>query len=170
MKYTLVLCVLLLWSCTEKIEVEPREFNVVKTLAVSNITSSGALFRAEMLFRSIDDVKNYGFVWSDRQDPTLLTSDKVIYSDKSDLTKFSSNITTTLERTRLTLLEVLLNLEYNRLWGGLEFVSLGSNAHTISVVKPLIGTIGDTVVIVGKGFSHDLMKNKVTFDDHAAML
>ena len=171
MKYTLVLFVLFLWSCTEKIEVEPRDFDVVKTLAVTNITADGALFRAEMLFRSTDDVKNYGFVWSDSEDPTLLTSDKVIYSDTSDPAKFSSIISTTLEKDKTYFVRGFVETENTIVYGEVvEFVSLGSNAHTISEVRPLVGTIGDTVVIVGKGFSHDLMKNKVTFDDHTATI
>ncbi|MFT7160799.1 MAG: N-acetylneuraminic acid mutarotase [Bacteroidia bacterium] len=169
MKYFCLLFLLLSLGCTEKTEIEPRDFNLVKTLMVTNITADGAQFNAKIVFGDKANVVNYGFVWSDTQDPTLANSDKVVYPDEANPTEFSATVTTLLKKDRRYFVRGFIETENSIIYGEVvEFVSLGSNAPIVTEARPLIGTVGDTVEIRGKGFSHIQQPNKVTFGEYSA--
>ena len=63
----------LLVKCN-KDEVTGRDYPRIKTLPVTEITPNGARFNAEIIFRGNFEVINYGFVWSENNNPTKESS------------------------------------------------------------------------------------------------
>ena len=92
----LIFVVLMLVQCDND-EITGRNYPRLKTLAVTDITAEGAKFNAEIIFRGNFEVINYGFVWSENDNPVITNSDRVIYSDNIQSNTFYKSIQTTLK-------------------------------------------------------------------------
>ena len=86
----------LLVDCN-KDEVTSRNYPRLKTLTVSDTTSEGAKFNAEIIFRGNIEIVKYGFVWGENENPNLENSDRVIYSENIQSNEFSEIIETTIK-------------------------------------------------------------------------
>ncbi len=148
-----------------KDEITSREYPRLNTLAVSDISENGAKFNAEIMYRGDFEIINYGFVWGERENPIIENSDRVVYLENIQSDKFSSEVSTTLkEEVKYYLRSFIQTAEYTVYGSNVEFISLGSKAPQIVSVEPLLGTIGDTITIRGKGFSYLSLRNTVYFD------
>jgi len=155
----------LLIKCTKE-EATSRDYPRIKTLPVTEITSGGAKFNAEIIFRGDFEVLRYGFVWNESGNPQKDSSERFLYTENIQTNKFSSIIETTLRENVSYFVRSFIETSNYTVYGTHQsFTSLGSTAPKINSINPLEGTVGDTVVIVGQNFSHLDKSNEVRFSD-----
>ena len=69
----ILLCLSFSVCCTQEEEVSPREYPRIKTLAVSELDSTGITGTAEFIYRGDFEIIDHGFVWSGREDVDINT-------------------------------------------------------------------------------------------------
>jgi N-acetylneuraminic acid mutarotase len=155
----------LLVKCDED-QVTRRDYPRLKTLSVSEITSEGARFNAEIIFRGSFEVVNYGFVWGESENPTIDNNDRVVYSENIQSEKFSGIIETTLKEEVSYFVRAFVETNDFIVYGeNVDFLSLGSKAPTIQSLSPNFGKVRDTISVIGKNFSYLNEKNAIFFND-----
>lgn len=149
----------------DKEEVTSRSYPRLKTLPVTEITSEGARFNAEIKFRGDLEVISYGFVWGESENPTKENSNRVIYSKNIQTDSYSKSIETTLKEEVYYFVRAFIETDDFIVYGeNVNFLSLGSKAPEIKTINPNHGTIGDTITIQGSNFSYLDSTNRVFFD------
>jgi hypothetical protein len=143
---------IVLVNCDED-EVSRRDYPRLKTLPVSEITSEGAKFNAEIIFRGGFEVINYGFVWGENENPTKENSDRVIYSENIQYNEFSEIIETTLKEGVSYYVRAFVETDDFVVYGeNVTFLSLGSNGPELIDFIPKNGHLEDTIRISGSNF------------------
>lgn len=153
----------ILVNCDED-EVTSRDYPRIKTLPVTEITSEGAKFSADIIFRGKFDVVNYGFVWGTDENPTKESSDRVIYSDNVQSKSFTEKIETTLQEDVSYFVRSFIETQDFVVYGSnVNFLSLGSGAPKIKSISPLEIGFCDTVYVKGSNFSYLKDQNNLKF-------
>jgi len=151
----------LLVKC-EKYDVDSKLFPGLHSHEVSDISENGATFNAEITFRGNFKIISYGFVWSDKSNPKIENSDRIVYYDNILTNKFSAQISTSLKEGKTYYVRSFVETENYRVYGNeVTFLSLGSSAPQVLSFSPKTGTWGDTINIYGKNFSFIKEKNSV---------
>jgi hypothetical protein len=115
----------LLVNCNKE-EVTSRDYPRLKTLPVSEINAEGARFNAEIIFRGGIDIVNYGFAWGEFPNPSIQTSDRVIYSENMQSNNFSETIETTLKEGATYYVRAYVETNDFIVYGeNVDFISLG---------------------------------------------
>lgn len=164
--YSLILITtfsLCLATACENEELEQRPYPRMKTLAVNNITEQGATFNAEILLDGVEDVVEYGFVWSvERINPNIHHSNRLIYKKAMGEGKFSDHISTTLMTDTTYNVRAFAKTQNHTIYGDLvKFKSKGSGAPKVHSVLSESGITDDVVIIKGSSFSYVWSENKV---------
>ncbi|GET22110.1 IPT/TIG domain-containing protein [Prolixibacter denitrificans] len=157
----LALILLQLASC-EKDNSGSQPFPEVNTLDITNVSSEGATFNAEIKMRGQSPIERYGFVWSaiEHLDTTIM--DKVILSDNIESGKFSATISSTLKEGETYAVYAFAKTgEYAVFGKSIQFKSLGSKGPVVTSFSPETGSWGDTITIRGKNFSYVGYENTV---------
>ena len=150
----------------EKYEAINKPFPSLQTLEVSNISEKGATFNSEITSGSNFTILRYGFVWSEKKDPKIENSDRIVYSKNIHTNKFSAEISTTLKEGSTYHVRSFIETEDYRVYGNdVSFLSLGSSAPQVLSFLPESGTWGDTIKVFGKNFSFIKENNSVKFGE-----
>lgn len=159
----LIFIVVSLVKC-ERDEITSRNYPRLKTLAVTEITPEGVKFNAEIIFRGNFEVINYGFVWGEKENPTITNSDRTIYSDNIQSKTFYKSVQTTLKKDVSYFVRAFVKTNDYIVYGeNIKFLSLGSGAPSITSVTPLEISFCDTVFIKGSNFSYIKDQNSLKF-------
>ena len=135
-------------------EVSPRAYPRIKTLSVTEISTNGATFHAEVIFRGDFEILDFGFVWDETDDPRVQYSEKVIFSSSLTSNLFSSKVSSALKEGVKYYVKSFIQTEDYTVYGqGIEFISLGSMAPIIRDVSPTTISFCDTITIAGDNFS-----------------
>jgi hypothetical protein len=94
---SLIFLVLLLSACQPENDIE-RDYPIVKTLAVDNITSDGACFNGHVIYGPVESITEYGFVWGNSVVLNIRDSDKVSLEGYPATGDFSCDILQRLEK------------------------------------------------------------------------
>ena len=157
--WILVILIFLLSNC-EKEKITAREYPRLKTLEVSHIDQSGALFQGEIFYGEDKDIITYGFVWSTKQNPDLDNADKIISNDLIDKA-FTARIERALVSNQTYYVRAFLQTSDYLVYGDeVSFLSLGSLSPRITGFDPAIATWGDTLRVRGENFSFQAENNK----------
>jgi len=160
----LVLCT----QCTQN--VVPRDYPLVRTLPVSQVTSEGVTVSAEFIFRGDEEILEYGFVWGETENVRAGNSDRLLFSGDVIEATFSADITSTLGAGQTYVVRAFVaTAEYEIYGNGESFVSQGSQSPELVSVSPLSGTVGDSVTVVGRRFSVGDSQPMLSFGDQAVM-
>ena len=158
-----------MFFCTDHEELFNRPYATVQTNAVTNITSSGAQFHAQLLQLNGNAVLDHGFVWGDDQYLSLATDNKNSMGPLEGGDGFSAEIATTLKEGQIYYVKAYLKTEKLTIFGSaVSFKSLGSKAPVIIDFEPKSGRTFDTISIKGVGFSFVKTDNEVKFNDKKA--
>lgn len=95
----------------DELEVTSRDYPRINTLTVTEITTEGVRFNAEVIFRGDFEVITHGFVWSQDINPSIASSDKVAYSENIQSDKFSSYIPTEFHTRTLYFVRAFIETE-----------------------------------------------------------
>jgi len=158
----------LLVTC-EKEEVTPRDYPRVTTYEVSNISSAGAVFQAEITYPGNGPITDHGFVWGTETGGNLNSAEIKSLGPKAGKGAFSATVATAMEKGETQYVRAYaIGNGYTVYGKEVSFVSLGSQAPEIAGFSPGTGTWGDTIQITGAGFSFLQRNNKVNFGDSPA--
>lgn len=159
----LIFLVVMLVKCDND-EITGRDYPRLKTLAVTEITPEGAKFNAEIISRGNSEVINYGFVWSESENPAITNSDRIIYPDNTQSNIFYKSVKTTLKEGVLYFVRAFVETNEYIVYGeNVKFLSLGSGSPSITSMTPLEVSFGDTVFIKGSNFSYIKDQNSLKF-------
>ena len=106
-----------------------RNFPVVKTHEVTDITSNGAIFTGEILHKGNSKITEVGFVWDDYLEPNLEEDDHYIIKNEGGLQSvFTAEITSTLVQNNYYYVKAFAKNEEGYTYYGEQvfFKSLGS--------------------------------------------
>ena len=162
-----ILSIAILFVLTEcEKEAESRDWPRLHTGDVSNITSNGAQFSAEIIYRGDFEILEYGFVWAQTIDPVVDKSYKMVYSDNITSKGFSAEIKTALLPNKNYYVKSFVKTRDYTVYGKeVAFISLGSEGPRVNSFYPLTGTWGDTIRIRGENFSYLDTSNIVKFGE-----
>jgi hypothetical protein len=156
-------CIIILpmTACDE--EEVTRTYTRVETFRVSNITSEGATFLAEIVEGNNPEIDQTGFVWGSNPGLSIETSEYIFIDKKNiDGNKFSFDVRSTLAEGATYYVRAFVRQGELTIYGQIQsFNSLGSQGPIVSYIEPNAGTIGDTVLIYGENFSNRGESNQV---------
>jgi hypothetical protein len=153
------LLILIMASCKNEIEFE---YPLVYTGEVIDIRSDGAMFCGKIASISASDVLEYGFVWDIKSTPTIESSEKYIIREPAEIGIYKQQISTTLqEGVHYYVRAFVRSNKYITYGQEVTFISLGSLAPQIIDFTPKLGNVGDTLIILGRNFSHKMDNNHV---------
>ncbi len=164
--YCLVLLVILC-TCSEEEELTDRPYPRLKTLEVKNINTDGATVAFEFLFRGSNEIEQYGFVWSVREDPALISfADRVLFQGTPGDDGFETRIEKALPPNQRIYVRSFVQTEGITVYGDqVEFVSKGGLLPEILEFNPAEATVGDSLYITGRNFTYLNSGNAVFLDN-----
>ncbi len=140
-----------------KDEIATKEYPRLNTLEVSDITPSGAIFKAQIISGQISDIQEYGFVWDSIGSPDIAWSDKLVMTAALSAGQFSGHAHAALRKDGIYYMRAYLKTSKYLVYGKMvSFQSLGSEAPVIHDFLPKSGTWNDTIKITGKNFRYKL--------------
>lgn len=164
LKNILLISLLGLFLGCDKYEVTPRAYPRITTLPVTEITTEGARFNAEIIFRGDMEIINSGFVWGRFPNPVKEKNDKWVSYDNIQNDKFSQLIETNLKKDINYNVRAFIETNDFIVYGwNVEFLSLGSRTPNSGRFAPEFGILKDTINIYGEEFSLVKSNNKVRF-------
>lgn len=166
LKYSLIGLALLVAGCED--ERVQRDYPMVRTLPVTNISDEGAVFNAEVFEPGNVEITEHGFTWS-QDNPDVSQNDRIFLGTYTGTGKYSSEITTSLGSGLKYKVSAFIRAGDYTVYGNtVEFESLGSLGPVITGFSPERVLCGDTVLIRGKNFSWVKSFNKVFFNETSA--
>ena len=68
-------------ACKKDATIKPKDYPYIITNEVTDIDSTGATFNAEIIDLGQEEIIEYGFVWSEKNNPTIADYKKIIGHD-----------------------------------------------------------------------------------------
>lgn len=165
---TLLLFLLGLLLGCNKYEVMPREYPRIKTLPVTENTTEGVKFDAEIILRGDMEILSHGFVWGG-PNPTKERNHTRISFDALQDNNFSQIIVCELRKGVNYHMRAFVETNDFIVYGeNVEFVSLGTYTTDCGGFSPKVGILKDTIDIKGVGFNFRNGSNKVRFGNTVA--
>lgn len=169
-KYLFIISILTIFSCKKSEIINPKQ-PVLLTNKVTNISNEGTVFSGEIIKNGIQQVSEYGFVWSieSKYLDRFESSQRLCIKSKLTDLNFSYKIEGPLINGKTyTVRSYIKTNEYLILGNPVNFVSKGCIGPEIKTVSPIIGAYGDTITIKGKNFSYLPNCNSVYFGGNNA--
>ena len=159
-----VLLLLLSISCEQEEVIKPKDSLFVIT-DVLNVYNEGAEFSAHLVNLSNQEVLTYGFVWSEKSNPTIQDNNKLFNEElKEDF--FSYNVKLGLVKEQTYYVRAYIVTDKIKVYGTEKsFLSQGSSPPKIINFEPKYGPIGTKVIIEGGNFIQSKTGNIVKFGD-----
>jgi N-acetylneuraminic acid mutarotase len=161
----IIFLLLALITCKED-EVAERLYPSIDTREVTEINQNGAKFNAEILSFGNSEISDHGFVYEDVSDPTIQKSERISLGAAEQKGSFSVLANRVLVKNKKYYVKAYSIVKENGfiVYGQqVEFISQGSSSPEIIDINPKTGVIGDTVILIGSGFSNNSENNLVTF-------
>lgn len=153
----------LLAKCNQD-EVTSRAYPRLRTLPVTEITPQGATFSANIPFRGSFEIKDYGFIWSEKSSLSITNSERLIIDGNLQTNSFSFVVDNALRRASTYYVRSFLRTDDYIVYGEVvSFLSAGSKNPFIESFSPSTGILLDTLTILGENFSS--ISNQVTFNE-----
>lgn len=161
-KWLPFLAVLLIVSCEEE-GVKQRGYPVVNTYDITDITENGALLNGEVLDVG-PGVIDHGFMYSLHDFVAEYETDIISLGPLESPGEFSAIANRNLTADATYYVRAYARSDSRMVFGqARQFVSRGSLPPTVETLSPTKGVIGDTVIVVGTGFSDWGPRNFVYF-------
>jgi hypothetical protein len=136
----------------------------VETLSVANISETGVTFHATITRLSSKSITNHGFVWGFTQNLSVTSANKIQLGAATLAGGFEAEVKYGLYADSTYFVKAFLTTDLYTVYGeAVSFKSKGSIPPLISTVSPNEGTLGDTIMIIGKYFSSKVSDNEVKF-------
>jgi hypothetical protein len=165
-----VLIGLVSFTCRDE-DLGTRSYPSIDTKPITAVNESGANFNAVILSTGNAGISDHGFVYDDASNPDLDNSDHISLGETSQKGSFSAFANRNLIKDKRYYVKAYATAKNNNLvvYGQqVEFVSRGGRAPEIKDFIPKEGVIGDTIMIIGTGFSDISANNIVRFGQEAS--
>ncbi len=164
------LCIFyLLAGCEKEAEVKPRDYPYVITKEPA-VSTSGADLSADLVNLGTQEIINYGFVWNDRSNPTILDN-RMLFYDDPETGIYSHKVQSGLIDGALYYVRAYIETGQVQVYGNeITFSSLGSLPPSIKSFTPTFGPIDTQVIIQGENFSTSIPGVVVKFGSRAAKI
>ncbi len=162
--YLILVIAAVLLQCN-KYEFPKSPYPLIETLAVSNISETGATLVCNLEQLGAKPIVNHGFVWGAKKNVSLSNYRGIInLGSLSALGEFQKEIKSDLLKDSVYFVKAFISTDtYTMLGNEVSFESSGSAAPIISSFFPKEGTWGDTVTVRGKYFSSNPKRMLVKF-------
>jgi hypothetical protein len=155
-----LLSIFLFYYC-KKENPEPRNYPRVKGMTVSEISTSGVTFEADLYSLGTDPVIQHGFVW-DLYEPDVKQTNRVLLGNSVTMGLFNARIYSTLVSGQNYTVKPFVQTSKNIVYGtSVTFKSFGSDGPIITGFEPHSARWMDTLMIKGKHFSYLPLENHV---------
>jgi len=162
--FCLIMLLLGIYACQKE---KNYDYPIIYTGEATQIDTSGVTLSGKLADISNADLIEYGFVWSSSSDPTIENAEKYIIRDKPQTGLISHRVTTTLSANVVYYFRAFArNKGYTAYGENISFKSLGSDGPKILDFFPKSTFLGDTVTIIGEGFSTHIENNKVFLSNY----
>jgi hypothetical protein len=159
------LSILVFFSCEDQ-QPQPREYPRVRTLPVTDISDSGAVFFGDLYSLGSEEILEHGFLWDNSENPNFTFSNRVYLGIPRQTGIYAAPIKTTLKKgTKYTVRSFVKTAEHTVMGMTQTFVSKGSRAPIITGFEPDSASWGDTILVKGKYFSWLPGTNVVKLDN-----
>jgi N-acetylneuraminic acid mutarotase len=156
-------------SCKKDAEILPKFYPYVVTVEPV-VYEGGVIFSAEILQPGDQEIEQYGFVWSDKGNPSA-SSDCKLFRGNVKKGIYSFTLTGGLIKgTQYTVRAYVVSGKIRVLGNPVSFESSGSLPPQITSFTPTSGPIGTPVVIEGKNFAVSASENRVKFGNVQAII
>lgn len=168
----ILLCLSFSIFCTQEEKVSPREYPRIKTLAVSELDSTGITGTAEIIYRGDFEIIDHGFVWSEREDVDINTGNTRSLGRLESGSSFSARISDGLfPNTRLYLKAFVATAERTIYGNPILFSSAEfPNIPIITEFNPKTALVDDPITIRTRGLPPSSDQLKVFFGDKEATI
>jgi N-acetylneuraminic acid mutarotase len=171
MKYSnlpaLAIAMILIASCEKDAEVKPKNYPFVVTNAPI-VSKEGAELSADIKDLGNSEIISYGFVWSDRINPTIKATSRLFY-EKPEKGVYSLPLKGGLVSGQSYYVRSYIQTNEYEVYGNeVFFNSLGSLPPVIKNFTPNYGSVGTKVYIEGENFSLSKGGNIVKFGNTVA--
>ncbi|MGD1890747.1 MAG: hypothetical protein ACFB15_09140 [Cyclobacteriaceae bacterium] len=124
LRNVLLICLLgLLVKCDEN-EVTSRDYPRLRTLQVTDVSTEGVQFNAEIILRGASEIISYGFVWGESESPTKERSNLVSASNL-DSDKFSQKILSILNNSKTYYVRSFIETNNYLVYGEIKAFTFG---------------------------------------------
>lgn len=147
-KVILYFILVFLYACQETF-LPPLIF----TGLVSDIDQEGAVFHAKITSLGNREIKAFGFVWDTIPFPTIESAYSYKFHQQAELGNFQAKVSSALIRNKTYYVRAFIQNTQTTTYGEeVSFVSMGGKEPEITGIQPLLGSINDTLVVIGRYF------------------
>lgn len=173
MKYLKILIAIIssfsLFNCEKDAEMKTKEYPFVITNSPT-VYEDGVEFSADLTNPGNQKILKYGFVWSEKSNPTIQNEYKMFYEEPQKGI-YSLNVKSGLSKGQTYYVRAyILTNQYEVLGSVKSFTSLGSLPPIISNFTPKYGPIGTQVIIEGQNFALSKTGNVIKFGNTKAVV
>lgn len=170
-KYFLLFVVsFLFFQCSQEFEIEGSLYPTVETYLAEDVTEQGAVLNGEILYTGTEVVIDHGFVYGYIPKPDFESAERVALGGLEKPGKFQGMASRNLVKGQEFIVRAYAKTKNYLVYGNeTSFISKGNILPELKGFFPAEGAIGDTVYLVGEGFSTALARNIVTFNAATAV-
>jgi hypothetical protein len=163
-----IILTLLTFGCVQEEQpLSPIKNPILVTMEVTNVTSEGATLNASIEeLGTNQNVKSYGFIWSENPKPIINTTYTSVFAFTSKIKRgmYSKLIASDLTLNWKYYVRAFVQTDDKIIYGNVvQFISNGGIPPVILNFTPKEGFDGTEVVLVGKNFSRSISGNRVLF-------
>lgn len=167
----LLFTIILFGTCSPKLDPEPLTYPELEAPKVSNISNQGVILSATMKTNGVTEFSDHGFLWSTEPNVILSSSEIQSLGNISNINSFDTRINTRLSDNQQYYVRSFVDVgELRVLSDTTSFFSQGSLGPELSDFFPKEGHIGQSITLVGTGFSNQFENNKVFFNSTEALI
>lgn len=164
----LALIGILIISCSKDAEIQKKDYPLVSTKSISNVTDSSIEFNGILIESANVSIQEYGFIW-DIKEPDLNVSKKIIMNTTIKEGNFSKVVDLGIFKDIVQYVKAYLKTKDLIVYGNtISFKCNGGRKAIIESVNPLSGYSNTEVTIKGKYFGDSLDNAKVYFGNRKA--
>lgn len=158
-------------QCSQEFELEDSLHPKVETYAPVEVTEQGAILEGEILTTGNEAILEHGFVYGQMSWPTIEEADKVSLGALDKPIKFQGTANHNLEKDKKYNVRAYARTTNHLVYGNqTSFISKGGAVTKLKSFFPAEGVVGDTVYLIGEGFSTASAQNSVSFNQALAMV
>ena len=171
-KYFLLFVVFFLFfQCSQEFEIEGSLHPTVETYLPGGVTEQGAILKGEVLYTGSEAIIDHGFVYGDIPKPDIESAERISLGGMEKPGKFQGFANRNLVKDKEYIVRAYAKTKSYLVYGSeTSFISKGSTLPELKGFFPAEGVVGDTVYLIGEGFSSALAKNVVTFNGVTATI
>jgi N-acetylneuraminic acid mutarotase len=161
----------LFFQCSQEFEVEETLHPKVETYSPEEITEQRAVLNGEILYTGSEAITDHGFVYADLPRPSIENAETVSLGATDKAGKYQVPASRNMRKDNRYYVKAYAKTKSYLVYGNeISFISKGGSIMAIKRFFPAEGVAGDTVYLIGEGFSTVPAQSIVTFNGATAIV